>query len=42
MLRMLGEDRSALRVLRRLAKICPHFPGLQTQLRDLRDRTDEE
>ncbi|SMB84896.1 TPR repeat-containing protein [Hymenobacter roseosalivarius DSM 11622] len=41
-LRMLGEDRSALRVLQRLAKICPHFPGLQTQLRDLRDRTDEE
>lgn len=41
MLRMLGEDRAALRVLQRLAKICPHFPGLQSQLRDLRDRTDE-
>ena len=40
-LRMLGEDRSALRVLQRLAKICPHLPGLQTQLRDLRDRTEE-
>ncbi|GAA3933854.1 hypothetical protein [Hymenobacter algoricola] len=39
-LRMLGEDRNALRVLLRLERICPQLPDLQTQLRDLRDRLD--
>ncbi|RYU78295.1 tetratricopeptide repeat protein [Hymenobacter persicinus] len=37
-LRMLGDDRGALHVLQRLARICPHLPGLQSQLRDLQDR----
>ncbi|UOQ78915.1 hypothetical protein MUN84_10540 [Hymenobacter sp. 5516J-16] len=41
MLRMLGDDRGALRVLGRLEKICPAWPGLQSQLRDLRDRMEE-
>lgn len=38
MLRMLGDDAGALRVLRRLERLCPQWPGLQAQLRDLRDR----
>lgn len=41
MLRMLGDDRGALRVLTRLEGLCPHSPGLQSQLRDLRDRLTE-
>ena len=41
-LRMLGDDRGALRVLRRLEKLCPAWPGLQAQLRDLRDRLDHD
>jgi tetratricopeptide (TPR) repeat protein len=40
MLRMLGDDARTLRVLRRLERICPRWPGLQAQLRDLRDRLD--
>jgi tetratricopeptide (TPR) repeat protein len=40
-LRMLGEERNALRVLQRLERLCPQLPGLQAQLRDLRDRLDE-
>ncbi|MBX0291646.1 hypothetical protein K3G63_14440 [Hymenobacter sp. HSC-4F20] len=42
MLRMLGDDRGAFRVLSRLEKICPAWPGLQNQLRDLRDRLDDQ
>ena len=41
MLRLLGDDRGALRVLGRLARLCPGWPGLQAQLRDLRDRLDD-
>lgn len=41
MLRMLGDDRGTLHVLRRLEQLCPQFVGLQNQLRDLRDRLDE-
>ncbi|WP_139925282.1 hypothetical protein [Hymenobacter sp. DG01] len=41
MLRMLGDARGALRVLGRLEKLCPAWPGLQTQLRDLRDQLDD-
>lgn len=41
MLRMLGDDRGALRVLTRLEALCPHAPGLQAQLRDLRERLSE-
>ncbi|GAB3302442.1 tetratricopeptide repeat protein [Hymenobacter tenuis] len=41
MLRMLGDDRGALRVLGRLEALCPAWPGLQSQLRDLRDRLEE-
>lgn len=40
MRRMLGDPAGALRLLRRLEKICPHQPGLQVQLRDLRDQLD--
>jgi tetratricopeptide (TPR) repeat protein len=40
MRRMLGDTAGALRLLRRLEKICPHQPGLQAQLRDLRDQLD--
>ncbi|WP_073105322.1 tetratricopeptide repeat protein [Hymenobacter daecheongensis] len=40
-LQMLGDERRALRVLQRLARLCPHLPGLQTQLRDLNDRLDD-
>lgn len=41
MLRTLGDEAGALRVLRRLEQLCPHWPGLQAQLRDLRDRLEE-
>ncbi|GAA4016798.1 hypothetical protein GCM10022408_32910 [Hymenobacter fastidiosus] len=37
-LRMLNDGPRALRVLQRLARICPRLPGLQSQLRDLRDQ----
>lgn len=40
MLSMLGDNRGALRVLGRLEKICPAWPGLQSQLRDLRDQLE--
>ena len=38
MMRMLGDDAGALRVLLRLQRICRYWPGLQTQLHDLRNR----
>ncbi|MBC6699875.1 tetratricopeptide repeat protein [Hymenobacter puniceus] len=38
--RMLGDTAGALRLLRRLEKVCPHHPGLQGQIRDLRDQLD--
>ena len=41
MLRMLGDPRGALRVLTRLERICPAWPGLQNQLRSLRDGEEE-
>ncbi|UYZ62446.1 tetratricopeptide repeat protein [Hymenobacter weizhouensis] len=41
-LRMLGDNRGALQVLRRLEKLCPAWPGLQAQLRDLRDQLDPD
>ncbi|OGX85444.1 hypothetical protein [Hymenobacter glacialis] len=37
MLRQLGEYRRALRILARLAAICPHLPGLQEQQLSLRE-----
>lgn len=39
--RMVGDDRGALRTLRRLGQLCPHLPGLQTQLHDLKRRLDD-
>jgi len=39
-LRQLGHYRGALHALRRLEKLCPHWPGLQEELRDLRDQLD--
>lgn len=41
MLRTLADDRGALRVLVRLEELCPQWPGLQSQLLDLRDRLGE-
>ena len=41
-LRQLGENRRALRVLNRLAGICPHLPGLTAQHRELRERLEED
>ncbi|HEX8424984.1 tetratricopeptide repeat protein [Hymenobacter sp.] len=41
MLRTLTDDRGLLRVLLRLEQLCPHWPGLQSQLRELRDRLSE-
>ncbi|WP_375416505.1 tetratricopeptide repeat protein [uncultured Hymenobacter sp.] len=40
-LRQLGEVRRALRVLNRLAGLCPHLPGLGEQRRELRERLAE-
>jgi tetratricopeptide (TPR) repeat protein len=40
-LQTLGDYRAALRVLRRLEALCPHLPGLQEKLHDLRDHLDE-
>ena len=40
-LRQLGEPQRALRVLNRLAGICPHLPGLSEQLLSLRELLDE-
>ncbi|WP_324674460.1 hypothetical protein [Hymenobacter sp. GOD-10R] len=40
MLRMLGDQRGSLHVLRRLARLCPHLPGLANQLRDLEDELE--
>lgn len=40
-LRMLGDNRGALRVLQRLERLCPHQPGLRAQIRDLQDQLDE-
>ncbi len=37
MLRQLGDYRRALRVLARLAAICPHLPGLQEQQLSVRE-----
>lgn len=39
-LRQLDHYRGALRALRRLEKLCPHWPGLQEEIRDLRDQLD--
>jgi len=39
-LRQLGHYRGALHALRRLEKLCPHWPGLQEELRDMRDQLD--
>ncbi|SNR51763.1 tetratricopeptide repeat protein [Hymenobacter mucosus] len=39
--RMLGDDAGTLRVWQRLERLCPNWPGLQAQMRDLRDRLDE-
>lgn len=36
-LRQLGETRRALRVLARLAELCPHLPGLTEQRRELKE-----
>ena len=41
-LRQLGEYQRALRVLRRLAAICPHLPGLREQQRTLRELLGDE
>lgn len=38
MLRILGDEAGALRVLLRLEQLCRHWPGLQAQLHDLRGR----
>ena len=40
-LRQLGETRRALRVLNRLAELCPNLPGLAGQRRELRERLEE-
>jgi tetratricopeptide (TPR) repeat protein len=40
-LRQLGETRRALRVLKRLADLCPHLPGLAAQRRELQERLEE-
>ena len=40
MLRMLGDQRGALHVLKRLARLCPHLPGIAGQLRDLEDELE--
>ena len=40
-LRQLGESRRALRVLGRLAELCPHLPGLAEQRRELREQLED-
>jgi len=40
MLRMLGDQRGALHVLKRLSKLCLHLPGLLGQIRDLEDELE--
>jgi len=40
MLHTLGDPRGALRVLKRLSRLCPHLPGLAGQLRDLEDELE--
>jgi len=40
MLRMLGDQRGALHVLRRLARLCSNLPGLPSQIRDLEDELE--
>ena len=40
-LRTIGDNRGALHVLHRLEKLCPAWPGLQNQLRNLQDLLDE-
>ncbi|MFD2786100.1 tetratricopeptide repeat protein [Hymenobacter rubripertinctus] len=41
-LRMLGDARGALRPLLRLEQLCPAWPGLQLQLRSLRNGLGED
>lgn len=41
MLRQLGEPRRALRVLKHLAAICPHLPGLREQQLALREQLED-
>ncbi|MDB5233026.1 MAG: hypothetical protein JWR44_19 [Hymenobacter sp.] len=41
-LRQLGEYQRVLRVLGRLATLCPHLPGLQEQQMSLREQMEEE
>lgn len=41
-LRQLGEYQRALRVLRQLAAICPHLPGLREQQLHLRELLGDE
>ena len=40
MLRALGDARGALRVLQRIEQLCPAWPGLQAQLRTLREELE--
>lgn len=40
MLRALGDPHGTLRVLRRLERLCPAWPGLQEQLRGLREELE--
>ena len=41
MLRTLADDRGLLRVLVKLEQLCPHWPGIQGQLLELRNRLNE-
>lgn len=41
-LRQLGEAQRALRVLNRLAELCPHLPGLAEQRRELGDWLEDQ
>lgn len=40
-LRQLGEPRRALRVLKQLAALCPHLPGLREQQLALREQLED-
>ncbi|GGF01299.1 tetratricopeptide repeat protein [Hymenobacter cavernae] len=40
MLRMLGDQRGSLHVLRRLERLCPNLPGLPEQIRNLEDELE--